>query len=158
MLKLDFGAGDIRTEGFKAVDVSDKSNPDYVWDITNIPFPKEWEGADEVRMDNIAEHIDPKTLIKVINEINRILIPGGKLWIRVPLLTCTPDGIYRAFTDPTHVNYFTMGTFDYWDDAVNAAGINRYRQFGKDYGIIPWKRIRNEEWGSNFLIVELIKV
>lgn len=152
-IKLDFGAGDIKTEDYLRVDISPKCNPDYVWDITQFPYPKEWEECEAVRCDNVFEHIQPYTLIKVINEIHRIMKVGGRLWLRVPLLECTPEGIYAAFTDPTHVNFFTLGTFDYWDK-----GHKRQTSFGKDYGIIPWKRIRNEKWGDKFLIVELIKI
>jgi len=157
-MRLNIGSGDQKKEGYKSVDMSDKCNPDYVWDITQFPYPKEWEGCKEVRSDNLFEHIEPKTLIRVINEIHKILMPGGKLWIRVPLLNANPLNIHRAFTDPTHCNYFTIETFDYWEDKPNQAGLNRWKMFGKDYGIIPWKRIMNEEWNKTFLIVELVKI
>jgi predicted SAM-dependent methyltransferase len=152
-MRLDFGSGDIRTEGYTSVDISEKCHPDYVWDIRKIPYPKEWEGCEEVRADNILEHLLPEELIAVTNEVNRIMKPGGKFWIRVPLLKLDAEHLDGAFTDPTHRNYFTMGSFDYWD-----IDHPRYKSYGKDYGIIPWKRIRNEDYPPKFLIVELIKL
>jgi len=153
-MQLDLGAGDIRTEGYKSVDISDKCKPDYIWDITKLPYPKEWEGAEGVRIDNVCEHIEPYTLIKVINEIHRIMKVGGILWSRLPLLKLTEKNFDGVFTDPTHVNQFTKDTFYYWDK-----NHRRCKIFGKDYGIIPWTLLRNEEWKDNdkFLIVELQK-
>ena len=149
MLKLNFGAGEQKMEDYKSVDISSKCNPDYVYDITRFPYPDEWIGADQVRCDNVLEHLDGDTMIKVINEIRRILKVGGQLWIRVPLLKMDEQHIDGAFTDPTHKNYFTIGSFDYWDKDHS-----RHKAFGKDYGIEPWKRIRNEDYPPKFLIVE----
>lgn len=149
---MNFGAGKQKIDGYKSVDISEKCNPDYVRDITKIPYPKEWEGCEKIKMDNVAEHIEPYTLIKVINECRRILRPGGKLWIRVPLLLPKHEYLMGAFTDPTHVNYFTEETFQYWDKDHP-----RHKVFGRDYGIEGWKLIRNEKTPPKFLIVELQK-
>jgi predicted SAM-dependent methyltransferase len=154
MLKLDFGAGDIKTEGYLRVDISPKCKPDFVWDITKHPYPKEWENCDEVRCDNVLEHLSPDDLIATINEIHRILGNGGRLWYRVPLLKIKDENFMGAFSDPTHRSFFTIQTPYYW-----AKGHKKSITFGKDYGIIPWKMKRCEEWKQNdkFLIVEMIK-
>lgn len=153
-MKLNFGAADQKMTGYKSVDLSPRYNPDYEYDITKFPYPKEWEGCEEIRADNIFEHIEPYTLIKVINECRRVLKVGGKLWIRVPLLTMTEENLIAVFSDPTHLGQFTLQTFTYWDR-------KHFRQdwIAKDYGIEPWKLIRNEQWkdGPRFLIVELEK-
>lgn len=151
-MKINLGCGDQKLPGYLNVDYSDKCNPDYVYDITKLPYPKEWEECEEVRCDNLLEHLDGGVMIKVINEIKRILKPGGKLWIRVPLLKLDEEHLDGAFTDPTHRNFFTIGSFDYWDRKHF-----RHNMFGKDYGIKPWTRIRNEDYPPKFLIVELIK-
>lgn len=171
-LKLNMGSGDQKMEGYKSVDISDKCGADYVYDITKLPYPKEWEGVEEIRMDNIIEHLHPSDVIAVINECHRIMKPGGKLWIRVPFVNVKRftgeeslaqvikrmndiltqlDGM---MTDPTHRESFTQDTFQYWDK-----NHLRYKSFGKDYGIIPWSLSRSEEWeqGSKFLICEMIR-
>jgi len=156
-MQYNLGSGKLRIEGWLNVDVSDKCKPDIVADITKIPW--DWmKDATAIRMDNVLEHLYPKDMIAVLNECNRKLEVGGKVWIRVPYLSEKPDNIYRAFTDPTHVNTFTEGTFDYWENAKNVSGLNRWRQFGEDYGIIPWKRVRQEVWNKTFLIIELVKI
>lgn len=153
-IKLDLGSGFVRqgTE-WTTIDLSPKCNPDYVWDIRNTPYPEEWapeNGVDYIRADNLFEHIEPYTLIKVIQELHRILKVGGILWIRVPNVNI----IEAAFTDPTHVNYFHPNTFDYYDK--NHAR-NRWKEYGQLYGIPPFKRIRQVEV-TKFIIVELKKI
>lgn len=152
-MRVDIGSGDIRTEGFLSLDISDKCKPDIVWDIKKTPWEWATEPLEYLRADNILEHLDPTDLINVINEAHRLMAPGGVFWIRVPLLKMDEEHIDGAFTDPTHRNYFTMGSFDYWD-----IDHQRYHSFGKDYGILPWKRIRNEDYPPKFLIVELKKI
>ncbi len=153
--KLNLGCGEQKMNGFIGIDSSPKCNPDYCWDLTKIPYPKKWtKDIEYIRADNLIEHFEPKIAIEVINEWNRIMVKGGVLWIRVPC--CKPEEPFwdSCFRDPTHVNYFTEATFDYWD--INSK-MERWQNFGKDYGIIPWKRIR-QVVQSPFLIVELEKI
>lgn len=157
-MKYNLGAGDLIKEGYVSVDMSEKCNPDIVADITQTPW--DWmEEADEIRLDNIAEHLYPHQLINVLNECHKKMKKGGKLWLRSPLVKLTEENLTAAFTDPTHVNYFTIGTFSYWLDEDYRPGVNRWQMFGKDYGIIPWSSGKIREWENNsiFLIVELIK-
>jgi len=153
-MKYNIGSGDLKKEGYTNVDLSTKCRPEIVADITKTPWNWANPGAERIEADNLFEHIEPHTLIEVINECHRILKPGGRLWLRVPFVKFTPENLTACFTDPTHVNYFTEGTFDYWNKDHA-----RHRAFGKDYGIKPWKVIRNSEWEkkSIFLIVELEK-
>ena len=148
-MKLNLGCGDTKKADYLNVDMSKACNPDFVWDIRNIPYPEDWEGAERIEMNNIAEHIEAETFIKVVNECNRILKPGGTLWIRVPELRS--DNLIPCFTDPTHVNYFTEQTFGYY-----LKGHQRFNHFGKDYNIIPWSG-RNQERHGIFLEITLTK-
>ena len=152
--KLDLGSGYVRRDdSWIYIDISPKCKPDYVWDITNIQYPEEWAWEDKfdyIRIDNLAEHIEPYTWIKVVQELHRILKVGGILWIRVPSVK-VPEA---AFTDPTHVNYFHPNTFDYYDIGHPR---KRWENFGKLYGIPKFKRVRQEE-KTKFIIVELQKI
>jgi len=153
-MKLNLGCGKKKLKGYINVDMSAKCNPDYVWDVRNIPFPKWAEGADRIELDNLAEHIEPYKFIELINEFHRLLVVGGIVWIKVP--HCVPKEPYwdSCFRDPTHINFFTASTFDYWD--INSA-MKRWQNFGRDYGIIPFKKVR-ERLQKPFYIVELEKI
>ncbi|MBT6051432.1 MAG: methyltransferase domain-containing protein [Candidatus Scalindua sp.] len=148
-MKINFGSGEKPLPGYINVDMSEKCNPDFVWDVRNTPFPEEWVGADRIEADNIFEHIEAETLIKVINECNRVLKPGGELWIRVPELR--EGNLMPCFTDPTHVNYFTEQTFGYY-----IKGHQRHERFGKDYNIIGWSS-REQIKNGIFLEITLKK-
>ena len=151
-LKYNLGCGDTKKPGFVNVDISDKSHPDIVADLKVFPWDWMEDGAERIESDNYLEHCTPEDLIATINEAHKKMASGGILWIRVPLLKLDAEHIDGAFTDPTHRNYFTMGSFDYWD--INH---QRHHSFGKDYGILPWERIRNEDYPPKFLIVELMR-
>lgn len=176
-MKLNLGAGDQKIEGYQSVDVAPECKPDFLLDITKFPWPWEENSIDGIMADNIMEHIEPKTFIKVMNECHRILKPGCQIWIRVPhipikadieklgfnegdyhklkrVLTRTLEALNAAFTDPTHLGFFTPQTFDYWNEDHT-----RGRTFGKSYGIKSWKLITNaiHPQQSKFLIVELQK-
>ncbi len=153
-MKLNLGSGDQKMEGYVAVDISEKCNPDIVYDIRKTPYPKEWNNCDEVRCDNILEHLTPDELIEVTNEIYEILKPGGKLWYRVPLLKMEWENMIGVFTDPTHKSFFTIQTPSYWDK-----NSPRGKVYGRDYGINLWSKVEAREWDKNtkFLICEMIK-
>ena len=147
-MKINLGSGIRKREGFLNVDKSAKVKPDIVYDITKVPW--DWaktNQADLIISDNLFEHIESYTLIKVIQECHRVLKPNGILWIRVPILAV--DNLAAAFSDPTHITYFTSETFDYYDYRNN-----RWKKYGSIYGIPKFERIRHERKGR-FLIVEL---
>ena len=63
--------------------------------------------CDEIRAHDIVEHLPSK--IRTMNEIHRLLKPGGLLDLFVP----TTDG-RGAFQDPTHVSYWTPNDLWYY--------------------------------------------
>ena len=147
-MKINLGCGSLKKNGYLNVDKSSEYHPDIIADITNTPW--KWvkkNQAELIEADNLFEHIEAYTLIRVVKECHRVLIPGGKLWIRVPLLV--RDNLGPAFTDPTHVNYFTTETFDYYDYRTT-----RWKKYGRVYGIPKFERIKQER-KERFLIVEL---
>lgn len=152
MKQLNLGCGQEKLQGYINIDISAKCKPDYVWDVTKLPYPKQWATPgtiDRIEADNLCEHIEAYTFIKVINHWYDLLKDGGKLWIKVPL--CRQDNMVATFTDPTHINFFTEGTFGYF-----LKGHVRHQRFGKDYGIKGW-RVVDQEVKLPFLIVELTK-
>lgn len=146
--KINLGCGDKKLEGYLNVDISDRCHPDVVHDIRDV-FPHDWKNIDRIEMDNIAEHIEATEFIRVVNNCWTILRKGGELWIRVPELR--EDNLMPCFSDPTHVNYFTDQTFGYYVESNP-----RYKNFGKDYGIIGWDKL-DQVKNKIFLEVTLTK-
>lgn len=155
-MKYNLGCGKNRKKGYVNVDIDEKVNPDIIEDVTITPWI--WakrDSAERIEMDNLAEHLQP--FIEVAKECHWVLKNGGILWIKSPFLNCNGLSDYHVFlasmivcfTDPTHVRYFTTGTFDYFDSEHI-----RWRNFGKSYGIPKFKRVK-QEIKDRFLIVEL---
>jgi ubiquinone/menaquinone biosynthesis C-methylase UbiE len=101
--KLHLGCGTDIREGWVNLDSADLPGVDIVCDIEDLPLPFEDEEFDEIRCDNILEHVD---YIPVLKEIHRILKTGGQLRIRVPHFTSR-----NSYRDPTHKNCFSVETF-----------------------------------------------
>ena len=59
-------------------------NPDLVFDIEKEKLPFETETIEEVYCSHIIEHISFSKVTYLLEEIYRILAPGGKLFIIVP--------------------------------------------------------------------------
>lgn len=103
-MKLNIGSHNIRVDGFKNVDIIALENVDIVMDITEVPWVgydpntgKRAEGTgevfqgvfmndsvDEILMVEVLEHLPFKDTLKVLQEIHRVLKPGGKIHIQVP--------------------------------------------------------------------------
>lgn len=153
-MRYNLGSGLAYKKGYINVDKDEKVNPDIVADVRIIPWI--WakpNDADEIRMDNLAEHLEP--FIEVIQECHWVLKNGGILWIKVPLLKTKgsleeiQESISDCFSDPTHVRHFTIRTFEYFD-----CNRTRWHNFGKSYGIPKFKLVK-QQVKDRFLIVEL---
>jgi len=143
-IQLDLGCGKSRPDGYIGIDTYPGEKVDIVHDLaTGIPFPD--SSADRVRAYDFVEHLPNK--IRTMNEIWRVLKPGGEAEIFVP----TTEGC-GAFQDPTHVSYWNLNSFLYF--TVEGKG---YLDLGQQYGFIgqfktteftvyvngtPWNRYR----------------
>jgi len=144
LVKLNLGCSDrLRGDGFTNVDRCEPA--DLVVDLEQLPWPWETSSVDEIVADDILEHIWPTTdssvvegvslhlkrqpvkypIIALMNEIWRVLKPGGVIHIFIP----TTDG-RGAWQDPTHVTFWSRNTFFYFTD-----GVPERERFGKSYGI-----------------------
>jgi predicted SAM-dependent methyltransferase len=107
-MKLDIGCGGQKKAGFIGVDILNLEGVDIVHDLTIFPYPFEDNSVDEIYMDNVLEHL-PNPM-KVVEEIWRISKKGTKITIAVPYFRS-----HYAFIDPTHMNYFGVNWFNYFD-------------------------------------------
>lgn len=108
MTKVDFGCGTSKKTGFIGVDILKLDGVDIVHSLTTFPYPFEDNSLDEIWMDNCLEHLPNP--IRVIEELWRISKNETKITIAVPYFRS-----HYAFIDPTHVNFFGVNWFNYFD-------------------------------------------
>jgi O-antigen biosynthesis protein len=114
LLALDLGAAHNHPPAYLGVDQYPGEGVDI---IATLPdrLPLEDSSVGVIRAVDFLEHVADK--VAVINELHRVLAPGGLL------LSLTPSTDGRgAFQDPTHVAFYNENSFWYYTDA-------RYRNF-----------------------------
>jgi SAM-dependent methyltransferase len=95
-LKLDFGCGPNKREGFHGVDNINFPNVDFVCDLRE-KWPWHDNSVEEGFASHFLEHLTGQERVHFVNELYRVLVPGGKTTIVVPhWASC------RAYGDPTH--------------------------------------------------------
>ncbi len=103
---LNLGCGKVRIPNSLGVDrVPIEGYVDVVHDLDVVPYPFADNSVDEIHFYHVLEHLhDP---IKKLEEIYRILRPGGALYMRVPHFSSM-----GAFTDVTHIRPFGYFSLD----------------------------------------------
>ena len=81
-MKIDFGCGKRKKEGYVGVDALNLPGVDVVHDLDFIPYPFEDNAADDIWMDNTLEHL--ANPLKVMEEIYRISKNGANVVVGVP--------------------------------------------------------------------------
>jgi glycosyltransferase involved in cell wall biosynthesis len=114
LLALDLGAAHNKPSGYLGVDQYERDGVDIVATLPGpLDLPDNSVGV--IRAVDFMEHVPAK--IPLINELHRLLAPGGML------LSLTPSSDGRgAYQDPTHVAYYNENSFWYYTD-------NQYRAF-----------------------------
>jgi predicted SAM-dependent methyltransferase len=111
-MKLNLGCGFRPMAGYTNIDKSTRCPADMHFDVSDgLPF--EDGSIEEVRAYDFLEHIPIGKTIYVIEEIWRVLVPGGLLAHMTP----STDG-RGAFQDPTHLSFWNLNSWLYYcDDA-----------------------------------------
>ena len=103
---LNLGCGKTKIPNSIGVDrVKIENYVDVVHNLDKVPYPFESNSADEIHFYHILEHLHNP--VEKLEEIHRILKPGGILYIRVP-----HSSSMGAFTDLTHMRPFGYFSFD----------------------------------------------
>jgi SAM-dependent methyltransferase len=110
MIKIDLGCGRRKPEGYLGFDCQALPGVDVVGNA-NERLPFEDNYADVVRAYDFLEHVNNDKRIHIMEEIWRILKPGGVLASFTP----STDG-RGAFCDPTHYAYWNILSFRYFYD------------------------------------------
>jgi len=107
---INLGCGRTRIPGSIGVDaVAIPGSVDVVHDLNVTPYPFADGFADEVHFYHVLEHLDEP--VRKLEEIHRILKPGGVLHMRVPHFSSS-----GAFTDITHKRPFSYFSFDVFQE------------------------------------------
>lgn len=107
-MKLNLGCGFRKLEGFINCDNREEVKPDVCFDVLDgIPYPDDF--FDHVMAIDFLEHIPIGKTIFVIEEIYRVLNPGGIF----EHLTPSTDG-RGAFQDPMHCSFWNINSFFYF--------------------------------------------
>lgn len=119
--KLDIACGQHKQAGFVGVDISPCEGVDIVYDLEQFPWTfAEDNSVDEAFVSHYIEHT--KDLIKFMNELHRILKPGGKVTMVAPYYTSI-----RCWQDPTHTRAISEATFLYYNqDWLKQNGLDHY--------------------------------
>lgn len=120
--RLNLGCCDNILPGWINTDLVHVPGVDVTADLTKTwPWPD--DTFDEIRAYDIIEHFPSH--IHTMNELWRVLKPGGVADIRVP----TTDG-RGAWQDPTHVSFWNRHSFWYYE-----VDRGENKRFANHYGI-----------------------
>lgn len=98
LLKLDIGCGERPREGYLGVDYIKTPAVKYQVDIRKTPWPFKNESVSDIYCQQFLEHLNGYHRVKFMNEVYRVLAPGGKAEIISPYWTSA-----RSIQDPTHL-------------------------------------------------------
>ena len=137
MTSIEIGGGTLVQPGWINLD-SRNGHGEWARMAQDTPWPTGDNTVDAIRASHVMEHIPAgQERIDVMNEAHRVLRPGGVFEIIVPILN---DPLtWHAIADPTHVSFWVLESFHYFDGhfAANA-----------DYGIRLWNTLELEVRGG----------
>lgn len=119
--KLNLGCGEDKKQGYVNLDWSPRYSPDIVHDLNALPYPFEANTFDLVEASHVIEHLDRP--FAVMNELHRILKPGGRARIKVPHFS-------RGFTHAEHAHGFDVTFPTYFNPAYKTSGF-----YGSEFGL-----------------------
>ena len=107
--RLNIGCGRDIKKGYVNLDRAKLPGVDVVCNINMFPWPFPNNYFDEVYCSHVLEHVED--LVRVMEEISRICKPGAKIKIIGPYFAG-----HGAYNDPTHKQFMTYLTFDYFKE------------------------------------------
>ena len=143
--KLILGCGGQQKDGWIGIDRKSQSKAHIIRDIEKgLPFDD--SSVDEIRTAHLLEHIH--ALGFVMSEVWRVLKPGAIIHIEVPLVSHKD-----AYTDPTHVRFFTERSFKFFE--VGCGWLQVSRDEVGDNKFTGGFEIVSQETQSNILKIDL---
>ena len=115
-MKINFGCGSKKIEGWLNVDLFDSVEPDMILDMEKTPWPFSSNSVDEMLFSHVLEHVGamPKDFLNIIKEIYRIAKDGCVLNIYVP-----HPRHEHFIIDPTHCRVILPATMEMFNRDKN---------------------------------------
>ena len=110
--KLNLGCGKDIKKDYLNLDSAKLPGVDVVCNLDEYPWPFKNDTFEEVYCDNVLEHLN--SIIKPMEEIWRISKNQAHIIIKVPIFPSV-----SAAADPTHKQFFTYTTFNYFKPEEN---------------------------------------
>lgn len=152
---LDLGCGMKKTDGAIGLDMVALPGVDVVHDLNAFPYPFDADTFDLIIARHSLQHLD--RIVLVMEELHRILKPGGELRIYAPHYASD-----NFNTDPTHktsfgfrsMNYFVSNVPFHYTFYTNKSFIlkNRrisFRQHDDGYSLKNPLKLLGIEWAIN---------
>lgn len=129
-MNIEIGGGTLLQPGWVNID-PDEGAGEWKRYAQDTPWPAGDGTVDYIRASHVMEHIPAGAdRIAVMNEAHRVLRPGGRFEIRVPNAL---SGTWHAFADPTHVSFWCVESFHYFDGL--------FLPNATTYGIKSWRSV-----------------
>jgi SAM-dependent methyltransferase len=138
-INLDVGCGLNKTKGYVGMDIRKVKGVDIVHDVESVPYPLSDGCCNMILMSHLIEHICPKRMIHVMNELWRIMKVGGHLYISTPYA-----GSRGCWQDPTHCGHWNETTPLYFDPYPYVLKGERSILYDI-YKAKPWQ-LREDSW------------
>lgn len=113
-MKLNLGCGSRHLEGWLNIDSVASLGPDRVMDLEQTPWDLPTDGAEEVLLNHVLEHLGASTdsFLGVMQELHRVCRDGALIHINVP------HPLHEHYrTDPSHVRPVTPQTLSMFSQA-----------------------------------------
>ena len=123
---LDVGCGNNKIPNAIGIDLVPGTQADIVHDLNVFPWPLDDNQFEFVRLWSVIEHL--RDLVAVVGEVYRVSMPGATVIIGVPHFSSV-----NAYTDPTHVHYFSSSFMDYFIEGT---------ELSRSYGFYSHARFR----------------
>jgi SAM-dependent methyltransferase len=107
-MNINLGCGDTRMEDAVNVDFRQTDAVDVRHDLSIYPWPFDDNEFNNVHATDIIEHM--LWVVLFIDECWRIVKPTGHLYIRTTYFRSE-----QSYKDPTHLHFFTLDSFDFFD-------------------------------------------
>jgi SAM-dependent methyltransferase len=120
---LNLGCGDHHVAGAVGCDLSsDASAADVRCDLNRFPYPFRDGQFSRILCRDVLEHLDD--IPRVMEELHRLLRPGGVVEIRVPHYTSMD-----AYGDPTHRRFLSVRSFNFCLEGETHPGLRTQARF-----------------------------
>jgi len=156
-MKIEIGAGKKPRPGYATCDIRDLKTVDYVCAADELPF--EDNTIEEVYSRHVAEHFTLKEFLNVLHEWNRVLKPGGSVYIICPNLTWhlkqVLEGSHESFYNKesgSNARYWGFGSLFGWQQ--NEYDVHKFgyyydllKDILEDFGFVDTENLTNSGKG-----------